>query len=195
MRTEFAKAVEFVRDTFFPAWDHGRCWKVVQAHDLDGAQGQCDRATRTISILEGISGDRQKLLLIHEIAHAVVGPHHGKRWFKRMEKATLQAEQLGDGPLAALLRKEVEGYHDAYVLTAAGIYTAIGDTVWENANATFFQTIDFVRRDFGMSRLDFLKRFARAEKVYERARRDALEEAAAKRQFLRDKSFSDDQKR
>ena len=193
IESDSAAKSDFVRTMFFPAWDRERRWKIVQAHDLNGAQGHCDHATRTISILEGISGDRLTVLLVHEIAHAVVGPHHGKCWLKRIEQAALQAEQL-HGPLAALLREEIEGYKNALVLTAAYIYNSIADVVWHNANTTFFQAIDFVRQDFGMSRLDFLTRFSSAKAIYDVERKDALVSAAAKRQFLRAQFLSDDQK-
>ena len=46
----FTTSVDYIRTTFFPGWDKGRRWQVVQVDDLDGAQGRCERKTKTISV-------------------------------------------------------------------------------------------------------------------------------------------------
>jgi hypothetical protein len=90
---DFATTVEHVRTVFFPRWDKERQWKIVRANDLDVAQGHCKRATKKISMLDGIEGKDLYALLIHEIAHAVSNDCHGKRWLKRMEDAANHAQQ------------------------------------------------------------------------------------------------------
>jgi hypothetical protein len=55
------KRAEFVRHTFFPRWDRKREWQIVEADDLDGAQGKCDLDTKTVSVLRGVGGDARWL--------------------------------------------------------------------------------------------------------------------------------------
>ena len=102
-----------------------------------------------------------------------------------MEKAAVTAEQLGRVNLAALLRKEIVGYRNPMARVTAGlVYSEICDVVVENPELTFWQVIDFVRRDYGFSRQEFLKRFRRAKAVFDQEKRDAQEQARARARFL-----------
>ncbi len=180
----FTTSVDYIRTTFFPGWDKGRRWQVVQVDDLDGAQGRCERKIKTISVLGGIERDNLLALLIHEIAHAVSNDFHGKRWLQRMEKAASRAEQQGPPTLAALLREQIVGYRDGFRMTAAMMYGEIENCVFSKFQVTFPQVVDFLRRNFGISRDQFLRCFRRAEGVFEEAQRDVRESAEAKARWL-----------
>ena len=180
----FIAIVEYIRTTFFPGWDKGRRWQVVQVADLDGAQGRCERKIKTISVLGGIEQDDLLALLIHEIAHAVSNDFHGKRWLQRMEEAANHADQERLPTLAALLRQQIVGYRDGFRMTAAMMYGEIENCVFSEFQVTFPQVVDFLRRDFGISRDQFLRRFRRAERVFEEAQRDVRESAEAKARWL-----------
>lgn len=177
---DFATSAEHVRTIFFPRWDKGRQWKIVQANDLDGAQGHCERATKTISILDGMKGNDLHALLIHEIAHAVSNDCHGKRWLKRMEDAANHAQQQELPMVAALLRQQIEGYTDGFHMTAATMYAMIEDCVVTEHEITFLQVVDFLRRECGMNRIQFLRRFRQAERVFVKVKRDVRESTEAK---------------
>ena len=172
-RTDFTEQCEFVRATFFPAWDRKRQWRFVRADDLDGSMGRCDRDKKKISIRNGISGDDLTALLIHEIGHAVTGDGHGKRWSDRMEKAAIRAEKLGLGTVARLLREDIDGYKASLPVTASMVYDQIELAVFVNRSATLSQIVEFLRRDYGFTREQFLKRFRRTERVFDQAKRDA----------------------
>ena len=161
-----------------------RSWRVVQARDLDGAQGRCDPDTNTISILSGLSGDNLTALLIHEICHAVTHGYHGQRWQQRMQRAAQDADDRGMTAIADLLRKEIAGYQDGFWVTATEVYNQISDAVSENSKATFVQVVDFLRRQYGLSRPQFLKRFHRARTVFAEAKREAKETAKIKARWL-----------
>ncbi len=58
------------------------------------------------------------------------------------------------------------------------IYNEIADVAMDG-NGDFLGIVDFVRRDYGMTREQFLKRFRRAERVFE----DAMQAAEARAQM------------
>ena len=124
-------------------------------------------------------------MLIHEIAHAVGNWGHGKRWQARMEQAAVTAEEMGRTELAGLLRKEIAGYRDPAIrVTAKLAYQEIADAAAEAPNVTFFQVIDCLRRDYGMSRKEFLSRFRRARTVFDREKRAEEERARVKAKWM-----------
>lgn len=112
------------RDLWSGGWRRSRSFSRArfqphrQVRDLDGAQGRCCREDRTIRIAYLPGGEQGIVLLVHEIAHAVAGDGHGRKWQARMEKAAATAGQAGRTELAGLLRKEIAGYED--VRTGAG---------------------------------------------------------------------------
>jgi hypothetical protein len=174
----FNQLVEFLRHTFFLRWDRHRRWRLVQVADLDGADGRCEVDVKKISILRGLSGDHATVTVIHEIFHAVSGIHHGKNWQRRMELAARRANDLGMNAIAELLRQEIVGYREAPKVTATMVYNEISDLVWSYADITFLQAVDSVRRDYGLSRSKFLKRFRRGKAVFAEAKREAQEKVA-----------------
>jgi hypothetical protein len=70
MKGSVEREFETARTTFFPRWDRRRQWRVEGVRDLDGAHGKCFPETKTLKMLDGITGLDLTALLIHEIAHA-----------------------------------------------------------------------------------------------------------------------------
>jgi len=52
--------------------------------------------------------------------------------------------------------------------------------IWDNPKVTFWQAVDSIRRDLGMSRKGFVKRFPRVLAVFDREKRDLAERAKAR---------------
>ena len=188
----FSETIEYIRQTFFPHWDRRRRWQIVLVDDLDGAQGRCDRGARTISILDGMSGNDLLALLIHEIAHAASNDCHGRSWLNKMEEAANDADRLGQAALASLLRAQIAGYQDDFRVTAAMLYNEIENCVFEQPYISFSQVVDFLRRDYGLSQDDFLRRFRRAERVFEQAKQDARESAEKKAKLFENRGTTPD---
>jgi hypothetical protein len=177
----FTERVEFVRSTFFPRWDRKRRWQFAEVDDLDGSQGRCDREVKTIRILAGMAtGDELLALVIHEIGHAASNDYHGGRWLRTMEAAAEIADAKGLAAIASLLRQQISGYRDGFRMTAAMIYGEVENCVVGAPQITFPQVVDFLRRGYGMSQDQFLRRFRRAERVFEKAQQEARESADAK---------------
>lgn len=119
--------------------------------------------------------------MIHEAVHAVAGQCHGNRWLARMEKAAATVDAIGRHELATLLREQIAAYGDpTNRVTAAGVYQEIADVVRDNHKVTFRQAVDFVRRDFGLPREKFLRRFRRTRVVFEQAKQEAADHAKAR---------------
>jgi hypothetical protein len=180
----FTEHVEYIRQTFFPRWDRQRRWQIVQVDDLDGAQGRCDRGSRTISILGSMTGDELLALLIHEIVHAVRNDYHGEAWLQGMEEAASRSDQNGAAGLAGVLRHQIADYRDGFRVTATMLYGEIENCVIDQPQITFPQVVDFLRRDYGFSRDQFLRRFRRAKRVFKEAKQVARETAVAKARSL-----------
>jgi len=181
MKTNIKTEFETVRRTFFPRWDRKRLWQVEVIGDLDGSKGKCYPETKTIKILDGITGLDLTVLLIHEIAHSVVNVYHGKTWQRRILVAADHAERLGMSELAERLRQQVADYAKPdNEMNAAMVYSEIEDVIWENPKLKFEQVVDLLRRDWGLSREMFLRRFRRAKAVFDEAKVDAKERAKAR---------------
>ena len=96
-----------------------------------------------------------------------------------MERAAEQAEGVGMAAVADMLRKEVAAYKDSIRATATLVYNGIANAVVDG-NTDFLTVVDFVRRTYGLSRTEFLKRFRRAERVFEEAVQEAKVAAQTK---------------
>jgi hypothetical protein len=183
--TRLKEEFQVIREQFFPRWDRAGRWRIRQVADLNGAQGQAHAETRTIRITHLPEGDEGTLLLIHEIAHAVGNWGHGKKWQARMEQAAVTAEGMDRTELAEVLRKEIAGYKDPVVRVTAGlVYQEISDAAAEVPDLTFFQVVDCLRRDYGLSRKEFLNRFRRARTVFDQERREEEERARVKAKWM-----------
>ena len=139
---------------------------------------KCCLEDKTIRLTHLPDGEAGAALLIHEICHAVTDQGHGQKWHCRMEKAVATAEAIGRNELAGLLREQFAG--EPFPCTAATVYGEIASAIWDNPEVTFWQVVDFIRRDFGMSRREFLKRFRRVRAVFDQEKQDLAESAEAK---------------
>ena len=106
---------------YFPRWRAAPQWTMQEGpgdrwQDSTGAWqeslevGTCHPATRTITITITSPSLARTATIIHECCHAVTYCRHGQRWRARMHQAATRASTLGDTPLAAELRSQVEGY-------------------------------------------------------------------------------------
>jgi hypothetical protein len=186
IKVELVDTFEHIRQTFFPRWDRNKDWSVVLVDDLDGAQGRCEPGVKQIQLATYWEGDELTALIIHEIAHAAAGVDHGKRWLARMEKAAADAEKMGMGNLAAAIREQIDSYSDGFRVTAAMIYGELEDAVICQPQMSFDQAMDFVRRDCGLSREQFLKRFRRSRAVYDETRQYVEERARCRATWTRE---------
>lgn len=152
-----------IRWTYFPKWDKGCEWKLELAEDLNGSQGFCDTQKKTIYTLY-----TNNLVIIHEICHAVTKQGHNKRWTTRMELAAKYAEKDGDSEIAAEIRDQLEAYAMSPKITAKMVYQEIQDIAYmSSSDISYDDTIEFVRRNYGMSERDFLKKYKKTRQAYD----------------------------
>jgi len=149
-----------------------------------GAAGGCGPEERTIYLLGVPDGPRGRTTLIHEIAHAVTEPSHGKKWQKRMAKAAQRADQLGFHDLADEIRKDIRRIRQGERPIPEEIYNKIRDFVEIYPGKQFSHVVDHVRRDYGFSRADFLRRFPKAKEVYLESQSKAQEKIYNKIKFI-----------
>jgi hypothetical protein len=172
LEEDYEREFNYVRKTYFPLWDRKQEWKLQVLDDDDGAEGHCNAESKTIRV-QYTAKNRLRLLFIHEIAHAAATyGGHGKKWLARMEKAAKKAESIGEIELSGEIRKDVESYRDPENVSpsAAIIYQQIEDVVLENSIALPFDAVmDYVRRLYGMSMSDFLKKYKRVQRVFDAA--------------------------
>ena len=94
--------------------------------------------------------------------------------------AARHARQRGMLTLARHLREEIVAYRgparDCY---ASAIYRRISKAMRESPEAKFPEVVDSLRRDYGMSRRDFVGRYRRARAVFDQARSSVLQYSAA----------------
>ena len=92
-------------------FSHWKPWPFTYDEKWYG-HGHCDTDRKHIYL--GPPKDRIKLLIIHEICHAVGNPHHGKGWQNRMLKAAVVASKY-DKKLADDFRVNIRRYQDSLV--------------------------------------------------------------------------------
>jgi hypothetical protein len=152
---ELDASFNYIRDTFFPRWDRQHDWvaKVGAIPDRDnlvGFDGECDPVRKRIIINQrGIpKSEGLDSLLIHEIAHAVAGLAHDKRWRNRMEKAALKAIDIGRTELAVEIR---EAFYMWDVYAKGYTYDLVENAVlYEEADFSFDDIIAYVAREMDM---------------------------------------------
>jgi len=179
------KSFELVRAEFFPRWDGAcqwRCRRMTSQLQCHG-DGLCVPATHTIYItrkLLRLSRPQRLGVIIHEICHAVLPrSSHGAPWQRRMIRAAMRAETLGEHGLAKWLREEVRRYvTPPGRLTGKSTYQEIRDFVRESGTVPSFKAMV---EEFSRSRLmtpgQFQKRYPRARKVYDAGLRSSPERA------------------
>jgi len=162
---------------FFPRWRSRPKWH-LRTGCLNGGHGFCDSKRKKILIGSSPTDAEGKVVLIHEIVHAVTGSGHDKRFISRLLQCAKTAQEKGISELAALLKNEAELWspEKSLRITSTTIYVGIADALLQCPKASFTQVVDFVRRDVGMSRREFLRRYKRARRIYDATQRDIAEE-------------------
>jgi hypothetical protein len=118
--------------------------------------------------------DDLDLLLIHEVAHAVASPGHGKTWQRRIALAAATARKLGRTRLAELLDEEIVNYQErGEPLTVA--YDSVQNALLTNPDLTLDQINRWLARDYGLLFKEVEKVFPRLDKVYKTGRKEGLE--------------------
>ena len=113
LNTEFKN----VRNHFFPKWDKAGLWKCRLSRDpaRDVCEGYCDDRKKVIYFNGRVKEKDLRLLLIHEICHAVMGAPsalHAAGWQRRMLQAAATAERFDEQTLAESLRAQVAAYQE-----------------------------------------------------------------------------------
>jgi hypothetical protein len=168
---------DYIRSTYFPRWDRGHTWTLQEDHPECVGFGLCDYVGKAIIIRDDLHVLPAPVLLIHEIAHAVTYPGHGKKWQIRMEKAALKAESIGHDELAAELRKNYTAYSrpECKKITADLIYMHMREAVFDAMGATSFEVVaGMVANDNGMTLAALLSKYKNLRSVYDKAQKDAL---------------------
>jgi hypothetical protein len=163
---ELIREFERIKSTYFPRWDKQHEWTIVEFHPECVGDGYCDSDNRQIVIA---SADlSMEHILIHEIAHAVTHDYHGKKWQRRMEKAALKAEELGQRELASDIRKDYIAYLDSsnpIIPKAQFIYNSIEDA--GIAGQSFECAVASTANAFGMTPHKLLAKYKKAWTVYD----------------------------
>ena len=160
---ELQKMYQDIRRTYFPKWDKKCEWKLELVEDLNGSQGFCDTQNKTIYTLY-----INNLIIIHEICHAVTEQGHNKKWTTRTELAAKDAEKDGDSELATEIRNQLEAYDMSPKITAKMVYNEVQDIAYmSSSDISYEDTIEFVRRNYGMSERDFLKKYKKTRQAYD----------------------------
>ena len=191
MANHLRQQFEDVKKTFFPRWDRKREWKVRSPKNLVPS-GFCNTKRKIIAVQPCYEKDMLTLVLIHEICHAF-GTGHGSPWLLRMERAAERAKEIGRPKLAKAILKEIEGYRRSPIVRAAHVYAAIEDAVCDlvyyGQNDLAYQTVvKRVGRDYGMTPKEFVEKFPRVKAVYDKALREARDQARLREEFIQKKS-------
>jgi hypothetical protein len=121
--------------TIFPRLKAGLAWRVQvgQRADYLCGDGYCDPDSQIIWIGEHVADDAKELRLVlaHEIVHAIVGPGHGKKFLRRLDDAAQMAEKKGEHKLARDLRDELKLWENAPAVRAAEVYGLMRDWALE----------------------------------------------------------------
>ncbi len=162
------KRIEFICQSFFPLWDRRNEWAIIVNTTRD-CHGYCDEKQKKIYISQV-----SDLTIIHEIAHAVSEPGHGKKWQARMSKAAKRAEGLGLQSLACDIQEECEQYcSGGFKPTAQYIYGRVESTVIDTkGKVNFDAVIKSVGNEFGFTPSEMLRKYKRLKHVYNLAIRN-----------------------
>src|SRR5262252_3484791 len=144
---------------YFPRWRTGTSWSIVEGPhgqwvDAQGdthttrEHGYCDLPSKTIFINHGWTNSPEyRLIILHELCHAVTSGSHDRRFCTRLRRAAQRASDLGDEPLSTKLREEADAYeHTALALGSP--YRRIPDIVRDNPSATFAQVLTYLAYEY-----------------------------------------------
>jgi len=102
-----------IKNDYFPRWDKNIEWKCRNGPIINrwGDDGYCDDDSKIIYLSSEIKNENElKLILIHEICHAITKTGHCNTWENRMLSASHRAEHLGDIKLARAILQEIKYY-------------------------------------------------------------------------------------
>jgi hypothetical protein len=170
---------------FFPRWRDSASWTIMEdSHgswvDTQGntqtttEQGYCDGTTKTIYVNNGWKDRAEcRLLIIHEICHAVTSGGHGKRFCTRLRQAAQRASALGDMTLSAQLLEEADGYECGPAFDASP-YSCIPEILCDNPGATFDDVLTKLAYDYTETPPALVEWYPHLRSVYHRTRRDEI---------------------
>ena len=160
-----------IRKSFFSRWRHGDEWSVTSKHDDPfeaESEGLCITEKKRIYINPQVvrtGGDNLRVILIHEICHALTGTiRHGVLFQRRMRKALRDVELNQDGDLATDLRAEVALYENDDILTHDVAYQLLNELASEGAD--YSGAVDAICRRYDMKKGDFHRVFKKAQQVF-----------------------------
>jgi hypothetical protein len=87
--------------------------------------GYCDKDRRKIYISPHLAEDgtnARRLVLVHEICHAVSGLGHRRKFCERIRKASRDGNSAGEQKLSELLESEAVSYEETPSVTASEVY-------------------------------------------------------------------------
>jgi hypothetical protein len=167
------KEYDQIRQTFFPSWDRDGEWGIVEKAGPHAPHGYLDEKEKVIGIQSMGPGQSLRVVLIHEIAHAVTSISHGKKWQNRMNKSAQKAESIGETKLAEALREEVRLYTEPFAAakpTADAVYNRVKDECLTCPQPSFDEVVDCIRYECGLTKEEFLRHFKRSQRIYEKTR-------------------------
>lgn len=169
---------------FFPRWRAAGQWRCTTRTRRPSIHGHCDPERKLIEIrVVSEDDDKLDLLLIHELAHAVTPLGHGVRWQRRIAVAAAQARKLGRTRLAELLDEEILSYRERGEPVAVA-YDSVQNALLTNPDLTLGQIKRWLAREYGLLLKEVSQIFPRLDRVYKKARKDALEMRQAHHQNL-----------
>ena len=164
---ELEQEYQNIRKLFFPRWDREGLWKVSSNLPEDGkvssGLGYCDPDNKIIHVMTDSEG--YSLTLAHEICHAVTTQSHEKKWFQRMMKANVVADQLGNDQLATEIREDADMFAAAPRLSAAEVESQFCDAVIDAPGLDFESILRGVASsDYGITSEYLMQRWSAAAK-------------------------------
>ena len=164
---ELEQEYQNIRKLFFPRWDREGLWKVSSnpPEDRKGCfslAGYCDPDNKIIHVMTDSEG--YSLTLVHEICHAVTTQSHEKKWFQRMMKANVVADQLGNNQLATEIREDADMFAAAPRLSAAEVESRFCDAVIDAPGLDFENIVQGVATENGITSEELLQRWPTAPK-------------------------------
>ncbi len=165
-----------IRSCYFPRWDIKKEWRIEVKARHPREYGFCDSPNKVIYVhpLWAEEGDGDLyVLIIHEICHAAASHWHDNKYQARLLKAADKAQYIGETELADKIRAEVKLCREATVLrrTSHDIYCQITDAVRDAPDASMVTVFAWVADQNLYTPGELLKRYPRAEKVYNQARK------------------------
>ena len=169
---ELEREYQNIRKLFFPRWDREGLWRVSSNPPEDGKgcfslAGYCDPDNKIIHVMTDSEG--YSLTLAHEICHAVTTQSHEKKWFQRMMKANVVADQLGNDQLATEIREDADMFAEDSQKKADDIESRFYDAAFESPDLDFESILRGVASsDYGITGEYLMQRWsAEAKKGFE----------------------------